>query len=127
MSESELEEVLFKYVDMYFKGLKALRDLENKIPELESREEKVKAFIDYFKGLKRLRELESEVGRIAETLAGISNWGWPHIARANRLKLVHVQIRLSAVYPFGSSSHEETRRAHIWLGPLWPPFLYPLS
>lgn len=37
------------------------RDLRNEIPNLDSREERVKAYKEYFRKLKALRELEVQV------------------------------------------------------------------
>jgi len=71
MSEDILEkirELNFRYVEAYFRMLKAARDLENKIPEMKTKEEKVKAFKAYFNAVTRLRELESEVREMVETL-----------------------------------------------------------
>jgi hypothetical protein len=53
---------------MYFKGLKMARDLENTIPNLKTREEKIEAFKNYFKLLEMLREDEPRVKAALEIL-----------------------------------------------------------
>lgn len=57
----EIKKIAFKYVETYFKLLKALRVSENEMPDLETEKEKIEAYKKYFDGIKRLRELESEV------------------------------------------------------------------
>ena len=54
-------EAIYQLFERYFVLLKAMRDLANKIPELESKEEKIKAYKEYFKKLERLKELKVEV------------------------------------------------------------------
>jgi len=52
---------IYELFESYFGLLKAVRDLENEIPDLDSKEEKIKAFKEYFKELKKLKELKVNV------------------------------------------------------------------
>jgi hypothetical protein len=66
--EEEFKEATFRYVEAYFSMLKAARYLEDKIPNLKTREEKIEAFKAYFKLLEVLREHEPVVKKALEIL-----------------------------------------------------------
>ena len=64
-------EDIFEVFESYFVLRKAVGELANKIPDLDSREEKIKAYKKYFAQLKKLKELKLSVEDYSKVLGQI--------------------------------------------------------
>ncbi len=60
-TSDESSEAMYKLFDDYFILLRETKELADKIPNIESREQKIRAYKEYFAKTRVLRELEINV------------------------------------------------------------------
>ena len=67
-ASERLKEIRLREVELYFEILARLMELIERIPKIDSKEEKIKAYKTYFLTLGFLRKMEAEIKSTVETL-----------------------------------------------------------